>query len=91
MKIVLPCLLVAVACVAGAAEKDKPSKTQPATPQDVQAVFEALDRNDDQRISKDEAARERSLSRRFASVDSSGDGYLSRSEYRARPRDEPFE
>ena len=91
MKALLPCILALVACAAVAADKDKPSRSQPATAQDVQVVFEALDRNDDQRISRDEAARERSLRKRFAAVDSSGDGYLSRSEYRARPSDEPFE
>jgi Ca2+-binding EF-hand superfamily protein len=66
-------------------------KQRPATTEEVQAVFKALDRDDDQRISKKEAAREQSLSKRFGAVDSSGDGYLSRAEFEARPRDEPFE
>jgi Ca2+-binding EF-hand superfamily protein len=79
-------VLVLAAGTAGAADKDRPE-----TKQEVQAVFAALDRDDDRRISKQEAAREGSLRKRFAAVDSSGDGYLSQAEYEARPRDEPFE
>jgi Ca2+-binding EF-hand superfamily protein len=79
-------VLTLAACVVNADDKDDPETTQ-----EVKAEFEALDRDDDQRISKDEAARERSLRERFAAVDSSGDGYLSLDEYNARPSDEPFE
>ena len=72
----------------GAAHSDEQN---PQTPQDVEQVFSALDRDDDKRISKQEAQRRAELRERFAGVDASGDGYLSRNEYRARPRDEPFE
>jgi Ca2+-binding EF-hand superfamily protein len=63
----------------------------PRTPQEVEQVFESLDRNEDERISKAEAQRRSELQERFAGVDASGDGYLSRSEYRSRPSDERFE
>lgn len=63
----------------------------PRTTQEVEQVFESLDRNEDERISKAEAQRRADLRQRFAGVDASGDGYLSRSEYRSRPRDERFE
>lgn len=75
---------------AGAAES-------PATLPDAKAIrlaeakFHSLDRNDDLRISKDEAASEKALADRFAAVDSDGDGFLSKSEYEARPSAEPFE
>jgi Ca2+-binding EF-hand superfamily protein len=57
----------------------------------VEQVFESLDRNEDDRISKAEAQRRSELRERFAGVDASGDGYLSRSEYLSRPSDERFE
>jgi len=63
----------------------------PRTTQEVEQVFESLDRNEDERISKAEARRRTELRERFAGVDASGDGYLSRSEYRSRPSDERFE
>jgi Ca2+-binding EF-hand superfamily protein len=88
--------LAFMCAVAAAADTDplQPPTTQvttPATTQEVETVFKALDRDDDQLISRQEAARERSLKKRFDAVDSSGDGYLSRAEYEARPTDEPFE
>jgi Ca2+-binding EF-hand superfamily protein len=90
--IIAPAVALTFALVCGApGADDKPDQSRPATTQEVKAVFEALDRNDDQRISRKEADRERSLSKRFAAVDSSGDGFLTRDEYEARPRDEPFE
>ena len=64
---------------------------KPQTSQEVEQVFSALDRDDDKRISKQEAQRRAELRERFEGVDASGDGYLSRNEYRARPSDEPFE
>jgi Ca2+-binding EF-hand superfamily protein len=64
---------------------------EPQTSEEVEQVFSALDRNEDKRISKEEAERRAELLERFNGVDASGDGYLSRNEYRARPTDEPFE
>lgn len=61
------------------------------TAADVELAFKSLDRDNDQRISRKEAAKEESLRKRFAGVDSSGDGYLSFEEFRARPSAEPFE
>jgi Ca2+-binding EF-hand superfamily protein len=69
------------------ADEDETPKTQA----EVEQVFESLDRNNDERISQREASRKPSLRERFAGVDESGDGYLSRSEYRSRPSDERFE
>lgn len=57
----------------------------------AEAKFQSLDKNDDLRISKNEAASEKALADRFAAVDSDGDGFLSKSEYEARPSAEPFE
>jgi Ca2+-binding EF-hand superfamily protein len=83
--LILTCIAALASTAAAADEK------QPRTARDVEIVFQALDRNDDQRISKDEAAREKTLRKRFAAVDASGDGYLTKAEFRARPRAETFE
>jgi Ca2+-binding EF-hand superfamily protein len=61
------------------------------TTNDVVETFKALDRNTDQRISKEEARADTSLRDRFAAVDSNGDGYLDEEEFLARPDDKPFE
>lgn len=63
----------------------------PQTTGEVEETFAALDRDDDKRISKQEARQRTELRARFDGVDASGDGYLSRNEYHARPSDEPFE
>lgn len=47
-------------------------------------TFEALDKNADRQISRTEAAGERALSDSFASVDTDGDGYVTKDEYSAR-------
>ena len=83
-----PVLFLTTCLAAGAAYAEPQS---PRTTQEVEQVFESLDRNEDERISKAEAQRRSELRERFAGVDASGDGYLSRSEYRSRPSDERFE
>jgi Ca2+-binding EF-hand superfamily protein len=58
---------------------------------DVKVVFESLDRNRDEKISRSEASVKGSVGKRFDGIDSDGDGYLSRQEFAARPSDERFE
>lgn len=88
MKAIAICIAAFIAALSCTALADD---DQPRTTQQVELVFAAIDRNDDQRISKAEAAREEGLRKRFAGMDASGDGYLSKAEFRARPSDEPFE
>jgi hypothetical protein len=80
-------LLLGSICACGAMADERDVRTT----RDVQVVFDSLDRNDDQRISKQEAAKERSLSRRFGGVDADRDGYVSKAEFEARPSPERFE
>ncbi|MFO7305555.1 MAG: hypothetical protein C0P74_008555 [Gammaproteobacteria bacterium] len=63
----------------------------PRTAEEVDRVFDAMDRDGDDRISRSEAQRSPLLRHRFDGVDANEDGYVSRAEYRARPRNEPFE
>ena len=58
---------------------------------DVEIVFDSLDRNRDQQISRSEASVKGSVSKRLNGIDSNGDGYLSKREFAARPSDEHFE
>ena len=58
---------------------------------DVEIVFQSLDRNRDDKISRSEASVKGSVSKRFDGIDSDGDGYLSKQEFAARPSDERFE
>jgi EF hand len=46
-----------------------------------QATFESLDRNKDQRVSKEEAAAADGLASQFATLDSDADGYINKGEY----------
>jgi Ca2+-binding EF-hand superfamily protein len=61
---------------ARAAEQDKPASG-------AEETFKALDKNADQRLSKSEAANDKSLARTFAYLDADGDGYLTMREYTA--------
>jgi hypothetical protein len=80
-------LLLGAVCACGASADQQEVRTA----RDVDVVFKSLDRNDDERISKQEAAQERTLRRRFGGVDADRDGYLSKAEFEARPSPERFE
>ena len=87
MKVPMSLLAVVVPFLASMALADDVKQETERT----QAQFEALDRNSDQRISKDEARSNRDLANRFAAVDADADGYVSAQEYLARPTGERFE
>jgi Ca2+-binding EF-hand superfamily protein len=80
-------LLVAALAACAAAADELPVRST----NDVKVVFESLDRNRDQKISRSEATVKGSVSKRFDGIDSDGDGYLSKREFAARPSDERFE
>jgi len=65
---------LAVAAVQAA--EDKPVSS-------AEETFKALDKDADQRLSKTEAANDKSLARTFAYLDADGDGYLTMREYTA--------
>ena len=79
-------VLVALAAWAAPAEELPVRSTE-----DVEVVFQALDRNQDRKISRSEASVKGSVSKRFDGIDSDGDGYLSKLEFAARPSAERFE
>jgi hypothetical protein len=74
----LPVLFLSSLAVAAAQadEQDTPMSGPEAT-------FKSLDRDADQRLSKSEAAKDRTLARTFAYLDADGDGYLTLREYTA--------
>lgn len=80
-------LLVAALAPCAAKADDLPVRST----KDVEVVFDSLDRNRDQKISRSEASVKGSVSKRFDGIDSDGDGYLSKREFAARPSDERFE
>ena len=81
-------LLVAALAPCGAMPDDElPVRST----RDVEVVFKSLDRNRDQKISRNEAAVKGSVSKRFDGIDSDADGYLSMREFAARPSPERFE
>lgn len=84
-------LLLAVAFAAGAARAASADELPVRSTQDVAVAFAALDRNNDAKISRNEAQVKGSVSKRFDGIDSDGDGYLSRQEFAARPSAERFE
>ncbi len=71
--------LLAFASQAG----DDQDKTHGTSTQSA-ATFDALDRNADSQISKTEAGVDNKLLDSFASVDTNGDGYVSKAEFLAR-------
>ena len=87
---------VAVACLtmslqSHAQTDSSTAQANPRTAEEVERVFEAIDRDGDDRISKREGERSELFGDRFDGVDADEDGYLSRAEFRARPRKERFE
>jgi hypothetical protein len=74
----LPVLLLSTLSVtaARAAEPAQPASS-------AEETFKALDKDADQRLSKSEAASDKSLARTFAYLDANGDGYLTMREYTA--------
>jgi Ca2+-binding EF-hand superfamily protein len=80
-------LLIAAPALHAAATEDIPIRST----EDVEVVFDALDRNNDSKISRSEATVKGSVSKRFDGIDSDGDGYLSKREFAARPSSERFE
>ena len=88
MKIIFIATSLLVAATAwSAAAEDLPVRSSA----DVEVVFKSLDRNNDRKISRSEAAVKGSVSKRFDGIDSDGDGYLSKQEFAARPNAERFE
>lgn len=71
---------------AGAAQAGDRTATEDKNLSTAAAVFESLDKNADQQISKTEAATDKSLADSFASADANGDGYLNKSEFVARTK-----
>ena len=85
-------ILIAISLLAAAAAWSASAQDLPArSTADVEVVFKSLDRNNDRKISRGEAAVKGSVSKRFDGIDSDGDGYLSKREFAARPNGEPFE
>lgn len=79
----------AIACIAIISQVH--ASEEPRTKEQVERVFDSIDRDGDDRISKREGTRAEVIRDRFDGVDADQDGYLSRAEYRARPRNERFE
>jgi len=77
IKKLLPVLfLSALSGVAAQAAEDKPAAS-------AEETFKSLDKDGDQRLSKSEAANDKSLARTFAYLDADGNGYLTLREYTA--------
>lgn len=76
MKVIIT-LFAATLLATGALAANGPQQEQAGS------VFQSLDKNADQQISKSEAAADQTLSEQFAAIDTNGDGYISKSEYAA--------
>ena len=72
-------VLVLSALSVTAARAAEPDKTVSG----AEETFKSLDKDSDQRLSKTEAASDKSLARTFAYLDADGDGYLTMREYTA--------
>ena len=66
--------------VAAAADQDTP-------PAGADAMFKSLDRDGDQRLSKSEVAKNKTLMEDFAALDADSDGYLTTREYTAHMKE----
>ncbi|HKQ14270.1 MAG TPA: hypothetical protein VJT80_12620 [Steroidobacteraceae bacterium] len=75
-KLIPPLLLSTLSVVAVQAAEDQPTAG-------AEETFKSLDKNADQRLSKAEAASDKSLARTFTYLDANGDGYLTLREYTA--------
>ena len=85
-------LFIATSLLVAAVARSAPAEELPVrSTGDVEVVFKSLDRNNDRKISRSEAAVKGSVSKRFDGIDSDGDGYLSKQEFAARPSAEKFE
>jgi Ca2+-binding EF-hand superfamily protein len=85
-KLAIVCAVAAIPLVGATLEEPLVRSSE-----DVQIVFASLDRNHDQKISRNEATLKQSVSKRFEGIDSDGNGYLSKAEFAARPSAERFE
>jgi Ca2+-binding EF-hand superfamily protein len=65
--------------VAAAADQDTP-------PAGADTMFKSLDRDADQRLSKSEVAKNKTLMEDFAALDADSDGYLTTREYAAHSK-----
>ena len=74
---------IATALCIGSAAAQQPTQEATRTASKEDATFKALDRDADQRLSKAEAASDKTLTEHFASVDANSDGYLNKREYTA--------
>jgi hypothetical protein len=76
MRTYIPAFVASILSIGAvvAAADDKPTASDDAT-------FKSLDRDTDQRLSKEEAAGDQMLSEHFAMIDADRDGYLTKREY----------
>lgn len=82
MKMVIGLMAAALALfTTGAVADDRGGKDQPQ--KTTEQKFEQLDRDKDNRLSRNEAQSDESLSAQFGSIDKNTDGYVSKSEYTA--------
>jgi|GEM_PF-1139995 hypothetical protein len=94
MRVAITILVACCGCasaLAGEPARTVDRNTNPQTSAEVELVFDAIDSNHDQRISRSEARRAAVTRGRFDGMDADEDGFVSRAEYRARPRAEDFE